>query len=112
MKLLKILLLVLLTYIVFSCVEEKKFDSEKWKLWTESESSPNLRWKMCESLLKDYNLKGFNKQKIIELLGKPNNEMGSVYYYSLGNVESGIDTGTMVIKFKNDIVISVDVIRG
>ena len=112
MKSLKVLLLVLITCTVFSCVEDKKFDSAEWKLWTESEGSPNLRWKMRESLLNDYNLKGYDKQKIIELLGKPNNEMGSEYHYSLGSAESGIDTGTMVIKFENDVVISVDVMRG
>lgn len=112
MKLLKTLFLVLAASTVIGCAEHRKFDSEQWKNWTESETSPSLRWEMHESLLEDYDLKSYSKKKIIDLLGSPNKEIGNEYYYLLGSAGSGIDTGTLIIKFKDDKAINIEILRG
>lgn len=112
MKSLKTLLFSIALLIIVSCTHEEKFDSLKWKNWTESESNLGLRWQMHESLLKDYTLKGYSKKQVRDLLGSPNKEIINEYHYSLGYTENGIDTGTLIIKFKNDLVVNIDILRG
>lgn len=112
MKLIKASFLALIILIIVSCTEHKKFDSKQWKNWVESENSPNLRWRMHKSLLEDFDLKSYSKKMIIDLLGTPDKEIGNECYYSLGSTESGIDTGTMIIKFEKDIVVNIDIIKG
>jgi len=75
-KRIKLLLLAALTSIMVNCAEHKKFDSIQWKNWTESESSPSLRWVMHKSLLEDNDLKGYNKQKILTCLESPTMKWG------------------------------------
>lgn len=112
MKRFKILSFTIALLIIVSCAEEKKFDPLKWKNWTETESSLGLRWEMHKSLLKEYHLIGYTKKQVIDLLGNPNDENNGEYYYSLGYTQNGIDTGTLIIKFKNDKAVKIDIIRG
>lgn len=92
-----------------------QFDSVKWKttkLNTENELS--LRWDMMNSLRNNYKLIGMSRTEIINLLGQPNNEFSSSssFRYFLGFAKSGIDTGTLIIVFENDIVINFLVRKG
>lgn len=112
MKSIKLSLILLISVILFSCTEHKKFNSVQWKRAIESEEGPGLRWQMHNNLLENYRLNEYNKSQIFNLLGKPNVENSNEYRYYLGNADSGIDTGTMVIKFKKDVVVSIDIIRG
>ena len=77
----------------------EQFNSEKWKNWTESESELSLRWDMMNSLRKNYELNGKTRKEIINLLGKPDNETNSEFRYYLGMSKSGINTGSLTIKF-------------
>lgn len=76
-----------------------KFDSQKWKNWTESETEPSLRWDMIKSLKFSYELIGMSKDDILELLGNPNSKTESTFSYYLGYSKNGINTGNLTIKF-------------
>lgn len=77
----------------------EKFDSTKWKNWTESEAELSLRWDMINSLRKNHELNGKTKSEIIELLGKPENQSNESFRYYLGMAKHGIDTGSLIIEF-------------
>ena len=110
MNLIKSLLFTVTIIFITSCSEEKKFDSVKWKNWTESEASLHTRWLMHKDLLKTYKLKGVSKDSILSLLGKPNQQHSNKFYYNLGYPErGGIDPATMTVFFKNDVVTNTKV---
>jgi len=112
MKLFKVLSFTLVLLFITSCSEQKDFNSTKWKNWTESENRPGLRWQMHKDLLKKYDLEDYNKEQVLNLLGKPNSETNGEYHYPLGYTERGINTGTMIITFENDHVVDIKIING
>lgn len=112
MKSLKLVSFIITFSFVIGCSNQIDFNSSKWKNWTESDNSPGLRWKMCKNLLEKHELKTYNKQQIVDLLGKPNSKIDNKYRYFLGYTESGINTGTMVIIFINDVVSNIKIIEG
>lgn len=112
MKSLKILSLIAILLFTVSCSEQKDFNSTEWKNWVESENSPDTRWLMHKDLLNNNDLKTYNKKQVLDLLGKPNSETNSEYYYQLGYTGRGISTGTMVITFENESVVDIKVNDG
>lgn len=97
--------IILIGFALKGNIIHEQFESEKWKNWTESEAELSLRWDMMNSLRKKHELKGKAKSEIIALLGKPENESKSDFRYYLGMAKRGIDTGSLVIKFdENDLV--------
>jgi len=91
-----------------------EFDREQWINWEETETTASLRWNMVHDLTTEHKLLGMTRSEVIELLGPPDDEFeikGSIYYY-LGMAGYGIDTGTLMIKFKDDTVIDYKVSHG
>lgn len=94
-------------------ITHEKFDSERWKNWTESETEWSLRWDMMNSLRNNYELKGMTKDEILELLGEPGeSSTKNAFRYYLGYSKRGINTGSLTIKFKNNIVLNYSVWDG
>lgn len=88
-------------------VSGEKFDSQKWKTTDmNSENDFSLRWDMMNSLRNNYNLNGMKKSEIINLLGNPDSIFSTPqkFRYFLGYAHSGIDTGSLIIKFKDETV--------
>ena len=84
-----------------------KFESKKWKNWTESEMELSSRWDMMNSLRNNYDLKGKTKKEIIILLGEPEfEESNSEFSYYLGYSKRGINTGRLVFYINADGIIS------
>lgn len=106
--------LIILSSFLFciSCTKQKNFNSVEWKNWTETEMNPNTRWLMSNDLLETYDLKKYSKDKIFDLLGKPTVENKNEYRYFLGTTGNGISIGTLVLSFKNDTIIKVEIIEG
>lgn len=105
--------IILIGFVLKGNVIQEKFDSEKWKNWTESESKWSLRWDMMNSLRNNHELKGKSKTEIIKLLGIPETQSDSEFGYYLGMAKHGIDTGHLTIHFdKNNYVVKYKVIRG
>ena len=98
--------------LLFSCSNQKDFDSSEWKNWVETEDNLNLRWEMRCDLLDKHDLKKYNKPQILDLLGKPDFENESEFRYNLGYSGNGINTGSLIIFFKNDFVIEYKIIDG
>jgi hypothetical protein len=109
---LKKVLILIVSFFMLNCSEEIKFNSSQWIDWKESEANPNTRWLMVNDLLKKHDLKSYKKQKIIELLGNPTTNKNNDFYYYLGYTGNGINTGTLIVKFKDDNVIKIEVIQG
>ncbi len=87
----------------------KSFDSNKWKNWDGKESF--IRWDMADDLINNQELRGKTQREIETLLGKPNNGQNSsadLFYYDLGPCRSGIDYGSLYIKFKDEKVVQVE----
>lgn len=112
MRLKNFILLTIFFLLIISCSEQREFNSNEWKNWTESEANPSTRWSMHKNLLKEYDLKGMKKDFILELLGKPSSETNNKYYYQLGYTGRGINVGTMIIIIENDIIIDIEIIDG
>ena len=112
MKLIKFSTLIILFLLTFGCGKQKEFDSNEWKGWVETESTIDTRWLMHKDLLKNHELKGVSKDSILNLLGKPNSETNTKYYYQLGVTGKGINTGTMTIKFEKNLVVEVKITNG
>ena len=93
-------------------ISHEKFDSDKWKNWTESETEWSLRWDMMNSLRNNYELKGMSKKQILELLGEPESKTESEFSYYLGYANRGINTGRLTIKFKKNKVVDYSVWDG
>lgn len=107
----KFSILIMLLFIL-SCNEQQEFNSMVWKNWVESEVEPNTRWLMKDDLLHKHDLKNYSKEKIIELLGEPDSNINNEFWYFLGYTNKGINTGTLIIKFKNNSVIEVKIAQG
>jgi hypothetical protein len=88
-------------------VSGEKFNSQKWKTTDmNSENDFSLRWDMMNSLRNNYKLNGMKKSEIINLLGKPDSTFSTpkTFRYFLGYAHSGIDTGSLIIKFNDETV--------
>ena len=104
--------IIIILLLCLSCNEEKSFNTLEWKNWLESEANPNTRWLMQDDLLKKHDLKNYDKEKIIDLLGKPNSDNNNEYHYFLGTTGRGINTGTLIIRFENESVVGIEIIQG
>lgn len=96
-------------------ISGEKFDSYKWKTTKlENENDFSLRWDMMNSLRNNYKLVGMSKSEIIKLLGKPDSSFSTpkTFRYFLGYAHSGIDTGSLIIEFKNESVENYLVTKG
>ena len=105
-------LLILIGFALKGRVTHEKFDSEKWKNWTESETEWSLRWDMMNSLRNNYDLTGMSKNEILKLLGEPESKTENECGYYLGFSKRGINTGRLTIKFDNDKVTDFSVWDG
>ena len=107
---------LLIGLLLSSCgqISHENFDSHKWKNSDlNREENWNLRWSMINDLRNNYKLKGRTKKEIIQLLGKPENELKNKFYYYLGYSGKGINTGTLTIFFaENDVVEKIQVYQG
>ncbi|UOE37004.1 hypothetical protein [Chryseobacterium oryzae] len=95
-------------------ISHKKFDSEIWKNSNlNTEENWDLRWQMMNDLRNKNNLIGMTKIEIENLLGKPDENSKTVYFYYLGYTEKGINTGRLSITFNtNNIVTKINVTQG
>ncbi len=91
--------IILIGFALKGNITHEKFNSEKWKNWTETEEEWSLRWDMMNSLRNKHELTGKNKSEIIELLGEPDSKTESEFGYYLGMAKHGIDVGNLTIKF-------------
>jgi hypothetical protein len=108
----KIIYFISFLLLLTNCNEGIKFDSELWKSWSESENNPDLRWRMHKDLLKSYELKTYDRNKIIDLLGNPDHETVNEYYYNLGYSGHGINIGLMIIIFEKNKVREIKIFDG
>ena len=91
----------------------ESFDSQKWKMADmNSEDNLSLKWDMMNNLRNNHNLVGMKKSEIIDLLCKPDSNFSNAkkFRYFLGYSHFGIDTGTLIIEFKDNIVTNLLVI--
>lgn len=95
-------LIILIVFALKGRITHEKFESEKWKNWTESETEWSLRWDMMNSLRNNYDLKGMSKSELLKLLGEPDSKTENEFGYYLGNSKRGINTGRLTIKFDNN----------
>ena len=96
-------------------ISGEKFDSKKWKTADLNlEDNWSLRWDMMNSLRNNNNLIGMSKSKVINLLGKPDEGFTTenTFRYYLGYSHSGINTGSLVVTFRNGIVSGISVLQG
>jgi tRNA(His) 5'-end guanylyltransferase len=108
-----IIILTLIGFALKGKMTHERFDSDRWKNWTESEAEWSLRWDMMNSLRKNYELRGMTKTQIFELLGEPESKTEKEFGYYLGYSKRGINTGRLTIKFdKNNTVIDYSVWDG
>ena len=105
-------LLILIGFALKGRVTHEKFDSEKWKYWTESETEWSLRWDMMNSLRNNYDLNGMSKNEILKLIGEPESKTENEFGYYLGYSKRGINTGRLTIKFDNNKVTDFSVWDG
>ena len=120
MKKQRIVVVCLVTVIICGIVLRgkiagEKFDSHLWKTThLDNENELSLRWDMMNSLRNNYNLVGMSKNEIIKLLGNPDSSFSTstTFRYFLGYAHFGIDTGSLIIEFKNERVQKQVVIRG
>ncbi|MDE5416553.1 hypothetical protein L3049_00935 [Labilibaculum sp. DW002] len=98
---LKIGVAILIGFALKGRITQDRFDSDKWKNWTESETEWSLRWEMMNSLKNNYKLKGMTKNQIINLLGELESKTKNEFGYYLGYSKRGINTGRLTIKFDN-----------
>jgi|SRR5690625_29563 len=105
-------IIFLIGFLLKGNISHEKFDSDRWKNWTESETEWSLRWDMMNSLRNDYKLKGMTKNEILELLGEPELNTNTEFRYYLGYSKRGINTGALTIKFENNKVVDYSVWNG
>lgn len=105
------LILTTLTHVLIGC-NGTDFNSEEWKNWEESEADPFLRWDMTEDLTNAYDLKGMSTEKIIELLGEPENRTEREFRYFLGYTRQGINTGTLILTIERDTITNYRIFNG
>ena len=112
MNLIKILSFMVILFFTVACSEQKDFNSDEWKNWVETESTPNTRWLMHKDLMKNHELNGVSKDSILNLLGEPSKKHLDEFHYYLGNTGRGINIGTMTITFENNVVTDIEVTNG
>ncbi|WP_008637268.1 hypothetical protein [Bizionia argentinensis] len=95
-------MIILIGFALKGNITHERFNSEKWKNWTESETEWSLRWDMMNSLRKTHELNGKTQTQIIELLGEPESKTNSEFRYYLGYSKRGINTGSLTIKFSEN----------
>lgn len=100
------------TPIIYNYKNRIDFNAEKWKNWELTVEEPSLRWNMIHDLESKYKFEGMSRNKLIELLGKPNSENEIEIRYILGMSGHGIDTGSLIFEIKNDKVINYYVWHG
>lgn len=59
-------LVILIGFVLKGRITHEKFDSDRWKNWTESEAEWSLRWDMMNNLRTDYDLNGMTKNQILK----------------------------------------------
>ena len=111
------ILVVLITLTVFLLkgkVTHEKFESTLWKTANLNlEKNWTLRWDMMNDLRGSYKLVGMSKNEIIDLLGDPGDTASSEFRYYLGYSGTGINTGTLIIRFnEKNIVKEIRVWQG
>ena len=104
--------LTALSPVIGDYFNRKGFDSEKWKSWEESEAEPSLRWNMVHDLRNKYELIGMTRLEVKKLLGEPEQETKNEIRYYLGMSGHGINTGSLILKIKEDRVIDIHVWHG
>lgn len=108
-----IFILIIIALSLKGRITHEKFDADRWKNWTESETEWSLRWDMMNSLRNNYKLTGMTKDEIIDLLGEPESQTPTKFTYYLGMAKKGIDTGRLTIQFnENGKVINYMVTNG
>ncbi|MBL4753387.1 MAG: hypothetical protein JKY52_07325 [Flavobacteriales bacterium] len=95
-------LIAILGFLLKARLTHEPFDAEKWKNWTETESTMSMRWDMMNGLRNNYELVGKSKKEIIDLLGEPESKMPSEFRYFLGYSRHGINTGSFTIEFNKE----------
>jgi hypothetical protein len=91
----------------------RAFDAVAWQNWQESDAEPSLRWEMTKDLTNRYQFRGMPVSKLIELLGEPDTEYadGTLSYY-LGMSGRGINTGYLILKVEDNVVVDFEVRQG
>lgn len=105
------LIILVLALSILSC-SQTKFDSEKWKNWTETESTMTLRWDMRKDLIKKHKLVDLTTSEITALLGEPEKKSETEFRYYLGMARHGIDTGSLILTIENGKVIDYKIWHG
>lgn len=100
------------TPIIYNYRNRADFEAERWKSWEETENEPSLRWNMIHDLVSKFEFNGITRNKLIELLGKPDSESNNEIRYFLGMSGHGIDTGSLIFELKNDKVVNYFVWHG
>lgn len=109
-----VVLIALTFFFLRGKITHEKFDSNLWKTANLNlEENMTLRWDMMNDLRKKYKLVGMTKNEIIDLLGDPGGTESSEFRYYLGYSKTGINTGTLIITFNdNNIVTEIRVWQG
>jgi len=95
-----IVVLIISAFLLRGKISHKNFNSEVWKTANlNSEENWSLRWDMMNDLRNRYKLVGMNRKEINNLLGNAEDTTSSELSYYLGYSKSGINTGTLIIKF-------------
>ena len=94
-----------------------QFDSASWKNEQLLNNSENpIRIRMVDDLLKKYELVGMSRNQVSELLGIPEptryfSEYDYVYWLGPERSFISIDSEWLGVKFKNDTVVEVEILR-
>jgi hypothetical protein len=109
-----VVIIALTIFLLKGKITHEKFDSAIWKTANLNlEENMTLRWDMMNDLRKKYKLVGMTKDEIIDLLGDPGDTASSEFRYYLGYSKTGINTGTLIITFNdNNIVTEIRVWQG
>jgi len=102
---------VIISMLLLTSCTDIDFNSEKWKNWEEKESNMHMRWDMVDDLIANHLHKGMNENEVETLIGKgveTNLENERVARYMLGPCRSGIDYGTLEVRFRQSKLTSVE----
>lgn len=112
LRLLIIFAIVILAFFLFrGKISHEKFDANLWKNANfYAEENWSLRWDMMNDLRNENKLIGMTKIQIINLLGEPGYETISEFNYDLGYTGKGINTGTLIITFNEDDIVTKTIV--
>lgn len=111
------LITIAILFYFFSAQNKYDFNSELWKKVGDVNSSGgSVRLKMVDGLLKNYSLVGMKKEQLNSLLGVPEKtnyfkEYDYVYYLGPERSYFSVDSEWLGIKFKNDLVSEVKILK-